>query len=200
MAKAERCERCRRPQARCYCAQLSGQANAWPVWILQHPAEARHALGTARIAALGLRDCTLAVSALPDATHPFATVEPSPVLIYPGPSSLPLHELALGPHRPLLFIDATWRKSRRMLMENPWLEALPRYALPSPPPSRYRIRREPNPEAISTLEAIVHCLNVLEGDSKRYQPLLEQMDRLVDEQIAHMGEEVFARNYRRKED
>tara|TARA_R100001377_G_scaffold82100_1_gene62134 strand:- start:3365 stop:3967 length:603 start_codon:yes stop_codon:yes gene_type:complete len=200
MAKTERCERCQRPQALCYCARLSPIDNSWPIWILQHPAEARHALGTARIAALGLLDCALALSQSPAAAHPFPSTAHSPVLIYPGPSSLPLQELSLDPRRPLLFIDATWRKSRRMLMENPWLEALPRYALPTPPPSRYRIRREPKPEAISTLEAIVHCLGLLEGDATRYQPLLEQMDRLVDEQIAHMGEEVFARNYRREED
>lgn len=200
MGKTERCERCRRPQALCYCAQLNPIDNAWPVWILQHPAEARHALGTARIAALVLRDCTLALSKQPDTTHAFASTEPAPVLIYPGPSSRSLQELAHDPHRPLLFIDATWRKSRRMLKENAWLEALPRYALPTPPPSRYRIRREPNSEAVSTLEAIVHCLGLLEGDANRYYPLLKQMDRLVDEQIAHMGEEVFARNYRRDED
>lgn len=200
MVKKARCERCLRPQALCYCAQLSSLDNAWPVWILQHPAEARHALGTARIAALGLRQCTLALSEQANAPQPFATAVPSPVLIYPGPTSLPLHELAHAPRRPLLFIDATWRKSRRMLMENAWIEALPRYGLPSPPRSRYRIRREPNPEAISTLEAIVHCLGYLEGDSTRYHPLLALMDRLVDEQITHMGREVFARNYRRDED
>lgn len=200
MAKTQRCERCQRPQALCYCARLSPVDNTWPIWILQHPAEARHALGTARIAALGLRDCTLALSQSPEAAHPFTSAAHSPVLIYPGPSSLPLQELAPDPRRTLLFIDATWRKSRRMLLENAWLEALPRYALPTPPPSRYRIRREPKPEAISTLEAIVHCLALLEGDATRYQPLLEQMDRLVDEQIAHMGEDVFARNYRREED
>lgn len=200
MAKRARCERCQRPQALCYCARLSPVDNTWPVWILQHPAEARHALGTARIAALGLGDCTLESSESPELMHPFSSTTHSPVLIYPGPTSLPLQELAHEPRRPLLFIDATWRKSRRMLMENAWLEALPRYELPTPPPSRYRIRREPKPEAISTLEAIVHCLGLLEGDATRYQPLLEQMDRLVDEQIAHMGEEVFARNYRREDD
>lgn len=200
IVKRARCERCQRPLARCYCAQLSTIDNTLPIWILQHPTEVRHALGTARIAAIGLRDCTLEVSKHVDANHPFANTELAPVLIYPGPSSRPLQALAHAPRSPLLFIDATWRKSRRMLIENPWLEALPRYALPTPPPSHYRIRREPNPEAISTLEAIVHCLGLLEGDDKRYQPLLKQMDRLVDEQIAHMGEEVFARNYQREED
>ena len=200
MAKRERCERCQRPVAQCYCAQLSALDNSWPVWIIQHPTEARHALGTARIAALGLRECTLSVSRQPDASHPFAQAKLSPVLIYPSPISLPLDELVHAPCRPLIFIDATWRKSHRMLMENAWLAALPRYALHNPPPSRYRIRREPRPDAISTLEAIVHSLGVLEGERTRYRPLLEQMDRLVDEQIAHMSKEVLARNYQREDD
>lgn len=195
MVKRERCASCLRPLALCYCAQLSPIDNLWPVWILQHPTESRHALGTARIAAIGLRHCKLEVSKEADEDSPFARADITPALIYPGPHSLSLLGLEREPHRPLLFIDATWRKSRRMMAENPWLENLPRYALPSPPKSRYRIRREPNPEAISTLEAIVHSLSLLEGDAARYRTLLEQMDRLVDEQIAHMGEEVFARNY-----
>jgi DTW domain-containing protein YfiP len=166
---------------------LTPRPNAWPVRILQHAAEARHALGTARIAALGLLDCQLlAADARP---------LPKGVLIYPGPQSQPLSALLGTAPQPLIFLDATWRKSRRLLLESAELAALPRYHLENPLPSRYRIRREPNVNALSTLEAIVQTLELLEAAPGRHASLLQVMDALVDEQIARMGEQTFRRNY-----
>lgn len=208
MPPRARCPRCQRPSLRCYCAQLPSPAlqNHWPVTILQHPQESRHALGTARIAHLGLSDCKLIVG---DAETLQAEVagsgaEESIALIYPGADSQPLSVLRIQPPQRLLFIDATWRKSRRLLLESAWLAALPRYHLESPPPSRYRIRKEPHGEALSTLEAVVNALAFLEGaaegglesDVRKYAPLLQVMDGLVDEQIQSMGLEIFANNYR----
>lgn len=207
MPPRARCPRCQRPSLRCYCAQLPSPAlqNHWPVTILQHPQESRHALGTARIAQLGLSDCALLVGDaetwLAEVAMQFA--EEGIALIYPGADSQPLSVLREQPPRRLLFIDATWRKSRRILLESAWLAALPRYHLESPPASRYRIRKEPHGEALSTLEAVVHALAFLEGAAEgdvesgenKYAPLLQVMDGLVDEQIRAMGPETFAKNY-----
>lgn len=207
MPPRARCPRCQRPSLRCYCAQLPSPAlqNHWPVTILQHPQESRHALGTARIAQLGLSDCALLVGDaetwLAEVARQFA--EEGIALIYPGADSQPLSVLREQPPRRLLFIDATWRKSRRILLESAWLAALPRYHLESPPASRYRIRKEPHGEALSTLEAVVHALVFLEGAAEgdvesgenKYAPLLQVMDGLVDEQIRAMGPETFAKNY-----
>ncbi|MCP5358375.1 MAG: DTW domain-containing protein [Pseudomonadales bacterium] len=193
----ERCPRCERPRSSCYCAQLHPVANCWPVWICQHPAESRHALGTARIAALGLEHSVM--MPCPGAANPslFPDSPITPALIYPGEAAKPIDELQAQTERPLLFLDATWRKSHRMLMESPWLQSLPRYALENRATSRYRIRRASRPDALSTLEAIVETLGVVEGDAQRYAPLLAVMDHLIDQQIAHMGTEVYARNYRK---
>jgi len=187
MARRIRCPHCQRPLALCYCAMLMPLPHVWPVRILQHPAEARHALGTARISALGLRDCQL----LPAHDTPV----PKGVLIYPGPGSEPLSALQNTAPQALIFVDATWRKSRRLLLESAELAALPRYHLENPLPSRYRIRREPNADALSTLEAVVQTLELLEAAPGRYARLLHVMDALVDEQIAHMGEQTYRRNY-----
>lgn len=186
MTNRKRCERCNRPVQLCYCALITPVENTWPVHILQHPLESRHALGTARIASLGLANCTLTQ----DSPHTDGAV-----LIYPGKDALPLSALAGQSPRPLVFIDATWRKSRRMLLESPELAALPRYALDAPAPSRYRIRKEPAPDAQSTLEAIVLTLGLLEGAEDRYHPLLSVMDTLIEQQIKRMGQETFSRNY-----
>lgn len=207
MPPRARCPRCQRPSLRCYCAQLPSPAlqNHWPVTILQHQQESRHALGTARIAQLGLSDCTLIVGSTETLQAEMAeqVAEESIALIYPGANSKPLSVLPGQEPQRLLFIDATWRKSRRLLLESAWLAALPRYHLESPPPSHYRIRKEPHSDALSTLEAVVHALAFLEGvvegcvesDENKYAPLLQIMDGLIDEQIRAMGPETFAKNY-----
>ncbi len=173
---------------------LVSVASSWPVRILQHPQESKHALGTARIANLCLQDCDLVI-ATEQQGEAYIAAQENPVLIYPSLNSLPLDSLQGTAPRPLVFLDATWRKSRRMLLELPALASLPHYSLPTPPSSRYRIRREPNPEALSTLEAIVHSLALLEGSLEKFEPLLKIMDALVDEQIAQMGQDVYERNY-----
>lgn len=195
MSSRALCTRCQRPLPSCYCIHVPRLHNHWPIRILQHPQESRHALGTARIAALGLSDCLLSIGSTPEAAP--LPVSDS-VLLYPGPDSLPLSGLPSSPVRPLLFLDATWRKSQRMLFESSALAALPRYHLESPAPSRYRIRREPGAHAVSTLEAIVQTLEILEAAPGRYTGLLEVMDMLVDEQIRHMGPEVYQRHYFRE--
>jgi DTW domain-containing protein YfiP len=179
----------------CYCAHVPRLHNHWPVRILQHPQESHHALGTARIASLGLNDCLLGTGKNPERMLPSLQ---DCVLIYPGKGSQPISRLQSGTVRPLLFLDATWRKSQRMLLESALLAALPRYHLENPIPSRYRIRREPRAEAVSTLEAIVQTLEILEAAPGRYAGLLEVMDMLVDEQVRRMGSEVYQRNYVRE--
>lgn len=140
---------------------------------------------------MSLINCALTIS---------ANAEPpghgDTVLIYPSEDSLPLSALPDTPSQTLLFIDATWRKSRRMLFESPALAALPRYCLSSPPMSRYRIRKELRSRTLSTLEAIVYTLAQIEGDGQKYQPLLNIMDQLIEAQIKHMGAETFSNNYR----
>lgn len=123
------CPRCQRPLPSCYCAHVPHLHNHWPVRILQHPQESRHALGTARIASLGLNDCLLGTGKSPE---PILSSLQGCVLIYPGEGSAPLSQLQSGPVRPLLFLDATWRKSQRMLLESGSLAALPRYHLENP--------------------------------------------------------------------
>jgi hypothetical protein len=68
--------------------------------------------------------------------------------------------------------------------DNPILRALPRYAFEAPEPSEYRIRREPRDEYVSTIEALMHVLGVLEGDPSKFRSLLEPFRAMVDAQLA----------------
>ncbi|MGH8630533.1 MAG: DTW domain-containing protein, partial [Burkholderiales bacterium] len=77
---------------------------------------------------------------------------------------------------------------------NPALLALPRVTLPAGLSSRYRLRKAPMAGALSTLEAIVGALDILEAPA-RFDPLLRPFEALIEGQIAAMGEETFRRNH-----
>ena len=78
-----------------------------------------------------------------------------------------------------MVLDATWRKSRKMLHLSPGLQRLPRLTLDDVPASRYAIRKAHKPGQLSTLEATCAALAQLEGDAARWQPLLHAFDGLV---------------------
>jgi DTW domain-containing protein YfiP len=80
-------------------------------------------------------------------------------------------------------LDATWRKSRKMLHLNPGLQTLPRLALEDVPASAYRIRKAHAPHQLSTLEAVAHALVQLEGEQVAAS-LLGSFDAFVAHQAA----------------
>ena len=194
------CSQCLRPLSVCYCGQIRRQDNRWPIHILQDIHEAKHAIGTARIAALSLEQCLMDEVDPEQVTQNFEHLQASsPVLIYPAQNAKPVTDLLTLSPRPLIFLDASWRRSRRMMFSMPWLQELPAYLLNPAAESRYRIRKQPQSEALSTLEAIVSCLQTLEHDPSRFDSLLATMDWMIEQQISHMGNETWLNNYRSKE-
>ncbi len=191
------CPRCQRPASVCYCHTIQRIDNHWPVHILQHPREAKHAIGTARIAELSLQQCHRYISGDDETAteiNKFIS-EQQPLLIYPGDNSCDISDIRTGSRRPLLFLDGTWRKTHRMLEESPTIAALPRASFNAENGGRYRIRKAPRPGALSTIEAIYRVLSQLEDAPQKYQPLLDSMDWIIDQQIKAMGQSTYQKNY-----
>lgn len=192
-----RCERCQRPLDHCLCPLIPSLDSRTRVVLLQHPSEVSHALNTARLAALGLVNAELRVGEVFDDLQALlATPGYRPVLLFPGEQAQVLSAYPAGDDTPLLLIvpDGTWRKARKLLYLNPLLEALPRVTLGQVPPSRYRLRKAPEPGALSTIEAVVEALNALEG-AGRFDALCRPFDALIEGQIKAMGRETFERNH-----
>ncbi|MNY43974.1 DTW domain protein [compost metagenome] len=94
----------------------------------------------------------------------------------------------------LVVPDGTWRKARKLLHCNPLLAALPRVTLAPGLQSRYRLRKAPMPGALSTIEAVVSALDILEAPAQ-FDALLKPFDALIDGQIKAMGEQTYRRNH-----
>ncbi len=186
------CSRCQRPLAQCLCELIPALDSRTRLLILQHPSEAGHALNTARLAALGLRNAQLKIA---ERFEEDADADRPSYLLFPGDGALPVSSLAdAGSSLRLIVPDGTWRKARKLLHVNPWLAALPRVELPAGLTSRYRLRKAPMPGALSTIEAIVAALDILESP-RRYDELLRPFEALIEGQISAMGPEVFQRNH-----
>lgn len=201
------CTSCLRPQTHCLCALIPRLTSRTRVLILQHPDEAKHALNTARLAALGLCNCELLVAeTFPQLVELLSDSAYQAVLLFPGEGAQVLclqaeqAEQAEGvmgaEQRPCLLVvpDGTWRKARKLLYLNPLLASLPRVALPEGLVSRYRLRKAPMPGAISTIEAIVTALNILDAP-QRFDSLLKPFEALIEGQIVAMGGQTYVRNH-----
>ncbi|WUR11714.1 tRNA-uridine aminocarboxypropyltransferase [[Empedobacter] haloabium] len=191
------CATCLRPATTCICQWITPTPMRAGVLLLQHPLEVHNAKNSARLLHLSLPGSVLVIGET-FAASTLQTLLAGPrraVLLYPdtpGDASLgiappPPFEpaWAIDPANLLLVVlDATWRKSRKMLYLNPALQALPRLALRDVAPSRYDIRKAHAPGQLSTLEAAVHALAQLEDDTGRYAPLLNAFDGFVGQQQA----------------
>ena len=175
--------------------------------VLQHPLEVGHAKGSARLLHLSLPHSRMVTGERFDAsalqpllTAPFgatdaATAPRHALLLYPeAPQDATLGIATPPPLNPAwlqsperlrqVVLDGTWRKSRKMLHQNPLLQQLPRLALKDLPASHYHVRQAHRPHQRSTLEATCAALAQIEGDSPRLMPLLAAFEGFVA-QLAH---------------
>ncbi|NNL56543.1 MAG: DTW domain-containing protein [Pseudomonadales bacterium] len=194
------CSQCLRPAATCYCHRLRQIDNLWPVTIMQHANERKHVLATARIAALSLAHCQLVEGPAGDTQTQLEQdlQAKQPLLVYPAANAVDIAVLAGSEPRPLLLLDGTWRKTRRMLHESALLRSLPKVCLPRSEryTSRYRLRKSPRAGYLSSVETIAYMLGALEQNPAKYQPLLDTQEWLLQQQIKAMGETTYRRNYR----
>ncbi len=184
------CPRCLRPQRTCLCALARPTAHVTEVLVLQHPQEQRQAKNSVALLRLSLARCEVVVGERFEPTALQALLHRpgrQTRLLYPDIQAAPAPTAPTTAPQPaapatrLVVIDATWRKSLRLLLEHPELCALPRLSLDAPPPTRYRaIRAARRADQVSTLEATVQALVQLEGPDFDGEPLLAAFGQFVD--------------------
>lgn len=181
----KRCYVCFRPQDLCYCDSIPRISNRTQVLIVQHVGERFHPFNTARIVQRGLRRCQIVVGHNRDFSTGRVTIEPDAVLLYPEEDPAKCAGITY-PARPsqLVVVDGTWHQAKTIVRDWPQLQALPRLRLTPSLPGRYRIRREPNPQSLSTVEATVQALTFLEPETEGLGRLLDAFEVMVADQMA----------------
>jgi len=153
------CARCRRPGVGCYCALIEPFDSLPRFVILSQPGEAKHRLGTGRMAHLGLAN-SLRFEGIDFSQHPqvngeIADPANAPMLLFPSRQAVNLTKLTVTERRQLasgsrtlvvFVLDGTWKSVRKMMRLSDNLRQLPTICFAPPTPSAYGFRREPRPE------------------------------------------------------
>lgn len=195
------CLKCRRPGVTCLCSvikpvQLNEKANIAVAFVV-HPKESRHSVGSVHIIRNSLPGSRLIEGNgfnLDEDHQLRALTEDSNLdvgLLFPGPSSIPLENWAPRPGRArvLVALDGTWSQAKNMLRRSKLLNSINKVSLSPVRPSAYEFRRQPRPECLSTLEAVVESLRVLEAiEPEDEEYLLGVFKKMVKTQIQFQNE------------
>ncbi|WOX05527.1 tRNA-uridine aminocarboxypropyltransferase [Microbulbifer pacificus] len=190
----EICPTCQRPLKVCYCSALVHIPNRIKVLIIQHPLEQKHPFNTGRMAHLCLDNSELIVAEALSDEELAQLLKSRSALLYPSLSWLPEVE-QLKPGTPqaesleqLVVIDATWRKSKKMLHLHPVLQRLPRVSFEGQLHSNYQIRHSSLENSLSTLESIVVAMQELEPEHD-FARILEPFQKMISLQTNLTGTE-----------
>ncbi len=179
------CPRCRKPADLCVCDGIVPVANRVALLILQHPQEQDRALGSARLAALQLKNAVLRIGlSWPSLAKALGRpAEPRRwAVLYLGSAKVgqlardrdvvaldrkgeaePDQDAALSDIEGVVVLDGTWSQAKTLWWRNPWMLKCRRVVLGPRRPSRYgKLRREPRREGLSTIEAAAMLLGRLD--------------------------------------
>jgi DTW domain-containing protein len=188
------CDTCRRPGAACVCDRIVSYPTERRVLILQHSQERDALLGSAQILTASLPKATLVVGLswrnlahalgeegvdarrwavlFPDGQSPADQVKGKDGSLF-APSTL----------EGIVVLDGTWSKAKTLWWRNPWLNKLNRLTLRPAKPSIYgRLRAEPRPEFVSTLEAVAAALTLC-GEPPEIEAGLERVFRTLVQRV-----------------
>lgn len=200
----EICAVCEKPRGLCVCAAVAPVDNRVFVLILRHPQEQDRKLGTARIAALQLKNVALKTglswanlnrAAGREGLDPkrwgvlylgtAKTSEPLPprVLTVVNKKGAPVEgqDEILAGLEGIILLDGNWAQAKALWWRNAWMLKCRRLVLQPPQPSLYgNLRKEPRQESVSTIEAAAYTLAALEHDEGLVEKILPPFRLLLD--------------------
>jgi DTW domain-containing protein YfiP len=208
----EFCFTCRQPTFTCYCRHIKKFDPAIKFVILIHSLEARRRIATGRMSHLCLENSELIRGH--DFTHNKKVNEilndqsQFHIVLFPGPRSVNLTLLSQKERSVILpnekkltvfVIDGTWDTANKMIRLSENLHDLPRFCFTPSAPSNFKVRKQPKPGCLSTIEAIYQTIDLLgpycgfDVRAGKHNALLKVFGEMVEQQL------VFSKklNFRR---
>jgi hypothetical protein len=178
----------------CVCDRIVSYSTERRVLILQHPQERDALLGSAQILAASLpkakvviglswRNLSHALGEDRVETNRWAVLFPdrdSPGDRVATRGGDPIDPRAL---EGIVVLDGTWSKAKTLWWRNPWLNKLNRITLRPAQPSIYgRLRSEPRPGLVSTLESVAAALTLC-GEPPEIELALARVFRTLVQRV-----------------
>lgn len=177
------CWGCALPPRVCHCAAIEPVLKTPSIVILRHPKERKRTLSTVSLIKQRYPNVLVIEG------EEFSPLRlPNLALLFPSDDVL---EPDIAPHaeQTLILIDATWRKAKKILHVNPWLQTLPKVSLSPQNLSSYLLRKVSSEENLSSVEAFA----VAAHD----KVLVDALKPFMDKHIQLMGRKVYQQNYKK---
>lgn len=210
------CESCAQPDFCCYCRHVIPFDSHMHFVILIHPIEAKRRIATGRMSHLCLKNSHLIKGQdfsqneivnelIEDTSH-------RSVILYPGAGSQNISLLnddekttLVCNNKPLrvFVIDGTWATAKKMLRQSKNLTQLPQICFTPPHTSTFRVRKQPNANCFSTIEAIHHTIELLGATQnfllahRQHDNLLAVFDAMVERQLIFIRDSKTSGSYRK---
>lgn len=179
--------------------------------ILQHPTEVKRAKGTAKILSLSLPNSFCFIGEDFNEHKPFNELlqqsDYQNLLLYPSSGADVLADVISDSvdntsvinekKKRLIIIDGTWKKAYKMYQLSKNLHSLTACALPQSIEGSYTIRKAPDSNSLSTVEAGYHALSLIEPEIN-FQPLMTAFDSMIKFYLKQIPEETVKSNYRHR--
>ncbi len=199
------CSTCLQPDQGCYCSYVKRFDPGMEFVILIHPIEVRRRIATGRMSSLCLQNSYLISGEDYSMNQQVKQLIADPgfysVILYPGANSDNLSPMTsqqrqdLFPHTKKLrifVIDGTWATAKKMIRKSTNIQNLPKICFSPEKPSNFRVRRQPNANCFSTIEAIHQSIELLgqvsgyDLTSRQHDNLLHVFDKMVERQLEYV--------------
>lgn len=198
----EICPNCSYPVKTCVCEFISPATHRTPLIFLQHPNETNNAKNTLRLIELVSNNIQIQIG---ESEQDFAELKKEVlnnkeqfVLLFPSEQATEITELnsQQTSDKTVIILDGTWKKAKKLLLLNPWLNDIQHVKLASDEngnviQGNYKIRSTKLEGALSTIEATALCLEQLENAD--VSPFYKALDGLNQNFTKLMPNDVKSR-------
>lgn len=199
----ELCDHCAYPINNCLCDHLTPTSHSTHVIVLQHPSEVKNAKNTVRLLKLISDNVTILVG---ESEQDFAELKKQVLanldlyaVLFPADDAISLDSVEQSESLPLqhlIVVDGTWKKAKKILMLNPWLNDVTKVTFSQQLHSDYQIRSTNVEGGLSTIEAVAYSLNNIENCDTA--PFIQALNGLKHSFTKRMPDQVKARYQQRE--
>lgn len=167
---ANRCTNCRINNYFCVCADLSTFKVDTNVSLIVHVSELKLTSNTAQFVEKNLPDrAEIIIRGRMNDTFsadPILARSGRPLFLFPDENSVELNAEFIsnnpGPYH-LIVPDGSWTQAKRVKKREEKFDSIPTVRLPAGIVGEYKLRKAPQPEWVSTYEAVAYALGILEN-------------------------------------
>jgi len=193
----EKCYSCYRPKSSCMCEYINKIETNTKFVLLMHPKEFKKTKnGTGRFTHISLPNSSLFIG-IDFNKHPLINEminnpNNNCFVLYPGLSSIKLNSVNIQEENKtniIFIIDSTWPCSKKILAVSKNISGLSKISFEHTKSSAFKIKTQPNPYCLSTIESTLCVLELLNQhkieniEDKNFEKFLEPFTQMVEYQV-----------------